>query len=95
MSNLTPGQNKFYIWLSQNTPELMYLWDWNDKSLNLDAVESYLGTASHGQAIMCRFAIAIWFNKNRYNFDLMEAAGVLGQKQRLAIAQWLMEPLWP
>ncbi len=95
MSNLSASQNIFYQWLNQNAPDLMYLWDWNEKSVNNEAVQSYISTASHGQAIMCRFAVAVWFNKNRFEFDFIDAAGVLDQKDRLAIAKWFLEPFWP
>lgn len=93
--SLSSNQQKFKHWLSVNAPELMYLWDWDDKSVNTDAVQSYLSTASHGQSIMCRFSVAVWFNKNRFDFDLMDAASILDAEKRMAIAAWLVDPFWP
>ncbi|GAB1153549.1 MULTISPECIES: hypothetical protein [Aeromonas] len=39
-------------------------------------VDSYLCSASHGKAIMCRFAAGGWLGN-----DLIGAAGVLDDKQ--------------
>lgn len=57
-------------------------------------VDSYLATASHGQAIMCRFA-GVWLGSNDYQFDIISAAGVLDDEQKAAIAAWFTSPFWP
>lgn len=92
---LLPSQLAFQDWLKDNAPYLMDLWDWEDRSVSLGRVERYLAVASHGEALMCRFAVAVWLGKNDFSFDLIEAAGVLDEQQRAAIAEWLKMPLWP
>lgn len=92
---LSDSQASFYFWMEQHAPQLMGLWDWNGRSVNLAAVESYISTASHGEAIMCRFFVGVWLGRNDHGFNMIAAAGVLDQGQRAVIAEWLMSPLWP
>lgn len=92
---LSSSQQIFKAWVEANAPEITYLWNWNDRSLDADAAQNYLNTASHGQSIMCRFAIAVWFGQNRFDFDVIEAAGVLDAKKRSVIANWFIDPFWP
>lgn len=92
---LSSSQQIFKTWLEVNAPEITYLWNWNERSLDTEAAQSYLSTASHGQAVMCRFAVAVWFGKNRFDFDVIEAASILDVEKRRAIANWLIDPFWP
>lgn len=93
--NLSTTQQQFKNWLNVTAPDLMSLWNWSERAVVPEAVQSYLSTASHGQAIMCRFAVAVWFGQNRFDFDLIEAAGVLDAEKRMVIAKWLADPFWP
>ena len=61
-----PAQDRFESWLMKNAPYLSLLWDFEKHELSLPMVDSYLATASHGQAIMCRFAAGVWLGSNDY-----------------------------
>ena len=89
------AQVHFEHWLTTNAPYLSILWDFEMRELSIPMVKSYLATASHGQAIMCRFAAAVWQGSNDYQFDLIRSAGVLDDEQRAAIAAWFTAPFWP
>lgn len=90
-----PAQDRFERWLVKNAPYLSLLWDFEKHDLSLAMVDSYLATASHGQAIMCRFAAGVWLGSNEYQFDMINAAGVLDDEQKAAIAAWFTSPFWP
>lgn len=45
--------------------------------------------------MMCRFVVAVWFGKNRFNFDLIEATSILDPSKRQLIADWFLDPFWP
>lgn len=92
---LNESRIRFRVWLERNAPQLKLLWDWEEESLSLEAVERYLVTASHGEAAMCRFAVGVWMGRNEQGFNLIEAAEVLDKEQRDAIATWLVSPFWP
>lgn len=90
-----PAQDLFESWLTKNAPYLTILWDFEQHELSLAMVDSYLATASHGQAIMCRFAAGVWNGNNDYQFDMINAAVVLDDDQKAAIAAWFTSPFWP
>lgn len=90
-----PAQERFESWLAKNASYLSILWDFEMHELSLTMVDSYLATASHGQAIMCRFAAGVWLGSNNYKFDMISAAGALDDQQKTAIAAWFTSPFWP
>ena len=90
-----PAQDRFESWLMKNAPYLSLLWDFEKHELSLPMVDSYLATASHGQAIMCRFAAGVWLGSNDYQFDMIDAARVLDHEQKTAITAWFTSPFWP
>ncbi len=92
---LSPSQSRFQQMLGKYTPYLLTLWDWDRAELKQDMARRYLATASHGEAVMCRFAIAVWLGQNDFQFDLIDAAGALERDQRLVVAAWLVDPFWP
>lgn len=92
---MATSHEKFKTWVQTHAPYLDHLFDWEEKTCETDLVQEYLGVASHGQALVCRFAVGVWFGRNQEHFDFIEAAGVLDQDQRLAIANWFMSPVWP
>lgn len=89
---LSEGEAKFAHWLNANLPDLTHLWDWNEGGIQWDLVDHYLGRASHGQAIMCRFAVGIWRWKNERDFDLFEAGQVLDSHNMAIISEWAKRP---
>lgn len=92
---LNESRVRFRVWLERNAPQLKELWDWKEESITQEVVEHYLATASHGEAIMCRFAVGVWMGSNDQGFNLIEAAVVLDKEQRDAIATWMVSPFWP
>ncbi len=92
---LTPSQAKFALWIELNTPYLMPLFDFNERSYLVDKVDNFLGVASHGEAIMARFVLGVWRGEDKFNFDFTEAASVLDRNQRQVITDWLLDPFWP
>jgi hypothetical protein len=92
---LTPAQARFARWLEESMPFLMGLFDFDQAVYLPERVEQYLGTASHGQAIMARFALGVWRHDNQFDFDFIEAARVLDPEHLQCIADWMAEPFWP
>lgn len=90
--SLSEGEILFAHWLNSNLPKLTSLWDWNEGSIKWDGVDQYLSVASHGEAIMCRFAVGVWRWKNERHFDLIEAAQVLDAKSMAIVGEWAMKP---
>tara|TARA_R110002050_G_scaffold207374_3_gene343498 strand:- start:672 stop:905 length:234 start_codon:yes stop_codon:yes gene_type:complete len=76
-------------------PELLPLFDFNERVYLSDVVERYLSTASHGESIMARFALGIWRHENQYNFDFLEAASILDERYKVIVASWFNDPFWP
>ena len=94
-AHLSDSQAKYARWLEGKMPYLLPLFDF-DKAVYLpEAVERYLGVASHGQAIMARFALGVWRHDNEYAFDFIEAARVLDADLMAIITDWMAEPFWP
>lgn len=93
---LSEPQFNFRFWLKSEAPQLQSLWNWDDRCVDVDAVESYLATASHGEAIMCRFFVGVFLGRNDMDFNLIDAAAVLEKGQREVISRWLARggPRW-
>ncbi|MND22401.1 hypothetical protein D3C80_127800 [compost metagenome] len=90
-----PDQARFESWLVEYAPYLSFLWDFEASEMSQAMVESYIATAPHQQAIMCRFAAGVWLGNNEHQFDVISAAGVLNDKQRTGITAWFASPFWP
>lgn len=93
---LSESQFNFRFWLKSNAPQLQSLLNWDDRCVDVDAVESYLATASPAEAIMCRFFVGVFLGRNDMGFNLIEAAEVLDKGQREVISLWLARggPRW-
>jgi len=94
-TNLNEEQATFAIWVEENSPYLLPLFDFENAAYKPEAVERYLGTASHGEAIMARFVLSVWRHSNDFDFDFVEAAATLDKKQMKVITEWLKNPFWP
>ncbi|MCC1496884.1 hypothetical protein [Alcanivorax sp. 1008] len=92
---LSSAQTRFFEWLKRDMPYLLPLFDLDSACYREDAVDRYLGAASHGEAIMARFALGVWCNNNRFGFDVFEAAGTLDAEQMTVVTSWMRNPLWP
>jgi hypothetical protein len=44
---------------------------------------------------MARFAAGVWCGNNQFNFDFIEAAAHLDEKQMSVVTDWLKSPFWP
>ena len=93
--SLSPPQARYFAWLERDMPFLLPLFDQKAPCYHEDMVERYLATASHGEAVMARFALGVWCNNNRFGFDLIDAVGVLDQEHLAIIMDWMRQPLWP
>lgn len=92
---LSPSQAKFALWIEQHTPYLVPLFDFEERVFREEMVEHFLGVASHGQAIMARFVLGVWLNRDGFDFDFTDAASVLDRGQRQVITDWILDPFWP
>ncbi|HAS0789569.1 hypothetical protein QUS15_24970 [Escherichia coli] len=93
--SLSPSQAKFALWIEQNTPYLLPLFDFKQRILRVNNVEHFLGAASHGQSIMARFVLGVWIGSDGFDFDFTEAAAVLDREQRQVITDWILDPFGP
>lgn len=93
--SLSPEQATFALFLEENAPYLLHLWDFEKREYKVAAAESYLKIASHGEELMARFFLGVWRNDNFYNFDIFEAVRVLDPKILAVINAWLTKPFFP
>lgn len=90
---LSPAQRCFFELVEKlNIDDL---WDTKSLSYASEAVDRYLGTASHGQAIMLRFCLGVWTHNNEFEFDFIDAAATLDADNMQIITQWMANPFWP
>lgn len=90
---LTPEQRRFFTLIESFN--FASLWDMKTRELSLEGVNSYLATASHGEAVLLRFLVGVWLHKNDFEFDLLEAAKTLDANSMKIITDWLSDPFWP
>lgn len=90
---LTPNEKKFELWLKNNMPYLVNLWDFEEMRYEKDRVDDFLSICSSGEAIMCCFAIQVWTGGwDDYQFNLFRAVRVLGDKDIEIIQDWVSDP---
>ena len=95
---LTALQERFAQMLEQVPHiDLLSLWDFEQTTPGYvpEDVEHFLGVASEGEVLLCRFALGVWTGKNEFDFDLFEAVKTLGPEYRGIIVEWLTDPFWP
>lgn len=96
MTHLTSEQVRFKDEIVDRLPELEGLFDWQRKEYKADVFRKIVGSYSHGQACMARFAVAVWLGENKStNFDVFEAISVLDEHRMGIILNWLRSPFWP
>lgn len=84
-TSLTKEQARYALWLEDKAPYLLPLFNFDQQSYRPDKVEKYLGAASHGQAIMARFFLGVWWHQDQFDFDFVDAAGTLDKQQMTVI----------
>lgn len=94
-TRLSAPQARFALWLEENTPYLLHLFDFNEAIYLEDAVERYLGVASSGEAIMARFVLGVWLHSDKFDFDFTDAAAKLDAKEMQVVIDWMANPFWP
>ena len=92
---LTESQHRFDELLRQ-FPWLAKYWDVPNNSYDPDRLQSDMGAWSHGEQILARFFVMVWRGDNKdAQFDLIDAAAILGPDERRVITYWFLEPFWP
>ena len=72
---------------------------WRPKEFKPD--EFWKGTAgmSHGELLCAQFILNVWNSHyaqaKGWTFDVIEFASVLDYENRLALLQWMANPIWP
>lgn len=94
-SSLSESQARYAIWIEEKMPFLLPLFNFEERAYKPEAVKSYLSSASHGQAIMARFALGVWRHEDHFDFDFIDAAQTLDVKNMKVITDWLRNPFWP
>lgn len=89
------AQQWFAQWIKEEMPFLLPLFDFERGTYLPEAVERYLGVASHGQAILARFALGVWQGRDSFDFDFTDAAAVLEPQEIKIITDWMTTPKWP
>lgn len=83
----------FFFMLS-DYPVLLEFWDIDEKVCDEARLLAALPSLSHGEAIMAKFFMTVWFGDKR-EFDIAEAASVLDLSHRSLITKWMLDPFWP
>lgn len=91
---LTPEQRQFKQMLDRY-PRFIAYWDFNDRSVDLDAVNREIGVMSSGEQLMLQFFVSVWCGDNELGFDLIDAAKSLDDSDRKVIVDWLTNPVFP
>lgn len=93
-TSLSQGQAAFALML-EKAPYLQPLWNLEKQEYIPEIFENFLGTASHGQAIMARFFLSVWTHRNDFGFNVIDAAAILDDDQKQIIVSWVLDPFWP
>ena len=86
-------REKFYSVINQ-FDFLKHLWDQTNHEIRINALEERLGTMSSGEVHLAKFMTAVWYHRNKYDFDLFQAMN-LSSNFRKVIQDWIKEPYWP
>ena len=93
-TSLSSGQAKFALWVEEQMPYLLHLFDFERGMLLTSKLDDYLAVASHGEQIMARFVATVWTHENKYEFNIVDAASVLDEQQVVVVTSWLRQPIW-
>lgn len=92
---LSEEQQRYAAWIEEKMPFLMLLFDFKRREYLPQKVRPFLQTASHGQAIMARFALSVWRHDNNYEFNIVDAVRYLDVEHIETITEWMKDPFWP
>lgn len=94
-TTLSQEQAQFAVMLEEFAPYLLHLWNFPKRAYFAEAVDGYLASASPAEAQMARFFLGVWRQDNHYNFNLIEAATTLSERERKIVSAWMMDPFCP
>lgn len=69
--------------------------DLEERRLQREKLENYLGVASHGETILARFFAGVWRGDDEWDFNLFDAVGILDDKGKRIVMDWIARPVWP
>jgi hypothetical protein len=95
MYNAAAEEEPFDRWIHTYLPQLGALFDFEKRVYLPEVAKHYLASASHGQAIMARFALGVWCHQDKFEFDFFEAAAALDQHNKQILMDWMARPIWP
>ena len=87
-------REKFYSVVNQFT-FLIPLWDQEHHEIKLDLLETQVTVMSSGERHITLFMANVWFNYERYPFDMLKAASVLSGRYKRVLVEWVTDPYWP
>ena len=90
---LNDEQRQFKVLLDRY-PRFVPYWNFDDRSVDIDAIERDIGVMSHGEQLMLRFFIAVWVGETR-DFDFIDAVKTLDHEELQVIVNWLKDPVFP
>ena len=71
----------------------------NEFSFDPDLFKKYTRSLSDGETFMVLWILNVWnpsyARSKKWNFNLFDALGTLDNGNRLAICDWLKQPIWP
>lgn len=76
-------------------PFIRECFDFDEGICHVEKMEDRMGVLSHGERVLMEFCAAVWFNENRYKFDMFEAVSILDIDYMQVIHRWLSAPFWP
>lgn len=97
MVNLSTEQLRFYNLVS-TYPRISGLWNWEEKALDLDALNKELSVMSGGEFVLTRFFSCLWYGHGQTKlppFDIVSEISRLDDRERNLIAEWVANPFWP
>ncbi len=89
------AETRFQLWLEEAYPALYTTFDWSKNCYCKMDVDKLLDYADDGTSAFIRFALGVWHHENKFEFDVIEAASVMSEKQCNAVITWLRDPFWP
>ena len=91
--DLTLEQTRFAALLT-DYPRIAGYWDFDQHVCHETELRTALNVMSSGEQHLARFFLGLWCSTDE-GFDMLEAASVLEDKERLLLINWLHDPFWP
>lgn len=92
---LSSEKRQFAELIENHAPEMSHIWDFEKEEYLPEMGEKFIGVASSGQVILLHFFQAVWFHRDKFNFDITDAASTLDYEKKQMISEWFLNPFWP